>query len=86
MLTGAGSGRARRVGRHHRERLGWLWPRLGAVVEVTVAELVRRAELERACAHRARRVQVVPRQRPAPDITATGRVSIGYSGSLCPRG
>ncbi|MGH3831827.1 MAG: hypothetical protein ACRDRS_15505 [Pseudonocardiaceae bacterium] len=54
------------MGRHHRERLGWLWPRLGAVVEVTVAELMRRAERERAHAHRARRVRVVPRQRPPP--------------------
>ncbi len=86
MLTGAGAGRARRAGRHHRERLGWLWPRLGAVVEVTVAELVRRAERERAHAHRARRVRVVPRQRPAPDTPATGRAAAAHQGSLCPRG
>ncbi|MGH3833936.1 MAG: hypothetical protein ACRDRS_26435 [Pseudonocardiaceae bacterium] len=86
MLTGAGSGRARRAGRHHRERLGWLWPRLGAVVEVTVAELVRRAERERACAHRARRVRVVPRQRPAPNTPVTGQEAAGHQNSLRLRG
>ena len=86
MSTAASSGRQRRAGRHHRERWGWWRPQLGAVVEVTVAELVRRWERERAYAHRARRVRVVPRQRPAPDAPATGRGAVDYQGSLCPRG
>ncbi|MBV8541799.1 MAG: hypothetical protein JO364_16590 [Pseudonocardiales bacterium] len=86
MPTGASSPQERRAGRHHRERWGWWRPRLGVVVEVTVAELVGRAQRERAHAHRARRVRVVPRQRPAPDALATGRVSVDYQGSLCPRG
>ncbi|MGH3772299.1 MAG: hypothetical protein ACRDRW_13035 [Pseudonocardiaceae bacterium] len=64
MLT---SPRQRRAGRHRRARLSWWRPRLGGVVEVTVAELVRRGEHERAYAGRARRVRVVPRRRPAPD-------------------
>ncbi|MGH3820818.1 MAG: hypothetical protein ACRDRE_24365, partial [Pseudonocardiaceae bacterium] len=79
MPTGASSPPERRTGRHHRTRLSWWRPQLGGAVEVTVAKLVRRAERERACAHRARRVRVVPRQRPVPDTPATGRVSIGYS-------
>jgi len=86
MPTGASSPRQRRTGRHRRERLGWWRPQLGVVVEVTVAELVRRGERERACAYRARRVRVVPRQRHAPDAPATSRVLVGCPGSLCPQG
>ncbi|MGH3721435.1 MAG: hypothetical protein ACRDRI_21815 [Pseudonocardiaceae bacterium] len=86
MLTGAGAGRARRAGRHRRERLSWWRPQLGGTVEVTVADLVHRGERERANAGRARRVRVVARQRSAPDSTATGPITIRYQGSLCPRG
>jgi len=86
MPTEASSPQERRRGRHHRARVGWWRPQLGVVVEVTVAELVRRGERERAYASRARRVRVVPRQRRAPDAPATGRVPVGYPGSLCPGG
>ncbi len=86
MPTGDSSPPERRTGRHHRERLSWWRPQLGGVVEVTVAELVRRGELERANAGRARRVRVIPRRRPAPDATTTGPITVRYQGSLCPRG
>ncbi|MGH3718305.1 MAG: hypothetical protein ACRDRI_05560 [Pseudonocardiaceae bacterium] len=84
MPTGASSPPERRTGRHHRARLGWWRPQLSAVVEVTVAELVRRAQRERAYAGRARRVRVVPRQRPTPDTTTTDPITVAYQGSLCP--
>jgi hypothetical protein len=86
MPTEASSPRQRRRGRHHRARLGWWRPQLSVVVEVTVAELVRRRERERAYASRARRVRVVPRQPRAPDAPATGRVPVGYPDSPCPEG
>ncbi|MGH3772819.1 MAG: hypothetical protein ACRDRW_15745 [Pseudonocardiaceae bacterium] len=86
MPTGASSPRQRRAGRHRRARLSWWRPQLGAIVEVTVAELVRRGECERAYASRARRVRVVARQRSTPDATATGPVTVGYLGSPCSTG
>lgn len=51
MPTGASSPQQRRTGRHRRARFGW-WPRpsRARVVEVTVAELVRRGERESAYA------------------------------------
>jgi hypothetical protein len=65
------------TGRHRRTRFDWWRWRpqlgeLGAVVEVTVAELVaelqRLRDRERAYASRARRVLVVPRQRSTNDV------------------
>lgn len=47
------------------------------VVEVTVVELVRRAERERVYASRARRVRVVPRQRRAPHWGAAFAPGLG---------
>ncbi|MGH3722447.1 MAG: hypothetical protein ACRDRI_27155 [Pseudonocardiaceae bacterium] len=86
MPTEASSPPERRTGRHHRARLSWWRPQLGGTVEVTVADLVHRAQRERANAGRARRVRVVARQRSAPDVTTTGPITIRYQGSLCPRG
>ncbi|MGH3805465.1 MAG: hypothetical protein ACRDRU_02225 [Pseudonocardiaceae bacterium] len=86
MLTQAGSPRQQRMGRHHRARVSWWRPQLSAVMKVSVAELVRRAQRERAHTSRARRLRVVPRQRCAPDAPATGRVTAGHQGSLCPGG
>ncbi|MGH3701607.1 MAG: hypothetical protein ACRDRU_18600 [Pseudonocardiaceae bacterium] len=86
MLTGVSSPRQRRAGRHHRARLSWWRPQLSGVVGVTVAELVRRRDRERAYAGRARRVRVIPRTRAAPDATPTGPITVGYQGSLCPTG
>lgn len=58
------------TGRHRRARFAWwrwrpqLHLELGAIgVEVTVEELQRRQERERAYASQARRVLVMPRQR-----------------------
>jgi hypothetical protein len=65
--SGADSPPDQHRGRHRRARLSWWRPRIqpSTVGKVTVAELQRRGERERAYARRARRVRVLPRPRCA---------------------
>ncbi len=81
MPTTASAPQNRHTGRHRRARLSW-WrmPQPGTAVEVTVTQLQRRWERERAYANRARRVLVIPRQHPTPNTPATDPNTAPYQG------